>query len=56
MHVNVQYHFTQEKLKMGVISLNYCSTEHIVVNVLIRALARDRHVKFMTAIGLKIFG
>jgi hypothetical protein len=55
-HIDVQYHFIREKLEMGVIALKYCPTEHMVADVLTKALARDRHQRLAMAFGLKDFG
>ena len=55
-HIDVQYHFIQEKLETGVIELKYCQSEHIVADVLTKALARDRHQRLVMAFGLKGFG
>ena len=55
-HIDVQYHFIREKLKTGVIELKYCPTEHMVVDVLTKALARDRHQRLMMPFGVKGFG
>ena len=38
------------------IMMNYCPTEHMVADVLTKALAKDRHHKLMMAFGLKDFG
>ena len=37
-HIDVQYHFIQEKLEIGVIRLDYCPTEHMLADVLTRGL------------------
>ena len=42
-HIDMQYHFIREKLESGVIELKYCPTEHMVADVLTKALSRDRH-------------
>jgi hypothetical protein len=55
-HIDVQYHFIREKLEMKVIELKYCPTEHMVADVLTKALARDRHQRLVEAFGLKGFG
>ena len=43
-------------LETGVIELKYCPTEHMVADVLSKALARDRHQRLMMAFGVKGFG
>lgn len=52
----MQYHFIREKLEMMVIELKYCPTEHMVADVLTKALARDRHQRLVAAFGLDGFG
>ena len=41
---------------MKVIEFKYCPTEHMVADVLTKALARDRHERLMEAFGLQGFG
>ena len=55
-HIVVQYHFIQEKLESGVIELKYCPMDHIVEDVLTKALRRDRHQTLVMVFGLKNFG
>ena len=54
-HIDVQYHFILEKLEMMVIELKYCP-EHMVADVLKKALARDRHQRLVVTFGLEGFG
>ena len=39
-HIDVEYHFIREKLKMRVIEFKHSPTEHKLTNVLLKALAR----------------
>jgi hypothetical protein len=52
-HIDVQHHFIREKLESGEISLKYCPTEDMVADVLTKALARERHQRLTTAMGLR---
>jgi hypothetical protein len=49
----MQHHFVQERVKNGEISFEYCSTEDMVVDVITKALSKERHNKLITMFGLK---
>jgi hypothetical protein len=52
-HIDVQHHFIREKIEDGVIELRYCPTEHMVADVLTKALGRVRHVMLSKAMRLE---
>jgi kynurenine formamidase len=52
-HIDVQHHFICEKLESGEINLEYCPTEDMVVDVLTKALAKDRHQQLAKEMGLQ---
>jgi hypothetical protein len=37
-HIDVQHHFVRERVENGEVTFKYCSTEDMVVDVLIEAL------------------
>ena len=43
MHIDVQHHFIREKIEEEEIYLVYCPTEHMVADVLTKALGKERH-------------
>lgn len=52
-HIDVQHHFIREKIEDEVIELLYCPTEHMVADVLTKALGRERHVMLTKAMRLE---
>ena len=54
-HIDIQYHFIREKLEMEEICLSYCPTEHMIADVLTKALAKDMHHLLSRAMGLEFF-
>ena len=55
-HIEVQHHFVQEKVARGAIILGYCPTQEMLVDVLTRALARERHERLIRKMGIGNFG
>ena len=52
----MQHHFICEKVEDEVIKLMYCATEHMVADVLTKALGKERHEMLRKAMGLRHFG
>ena len=52
-HIDVQHHFICEKVEDGEVSLWYFLKEDMVVDVLTKALAKERHEKLTKAMGLQ---
>ena len=42
-HIDVQHHFIREKIENNIVELEYCTTQYMIVDILIKTLARDRH-------------
>jgi len=53
-HIDVQHHFIREKIEDEIIDLRYCPTEHMVADVLTKALGRDRHQMMCKAMRLEV--
>jgi hypothetical protein len=53
-HIDIQHHFIQEKLESGEIGLKYCPTQDMVVDVLTKALAKERHQNLTRSMGLGV--
>ncbi len=53
-HTDVQHHFVQEQVDNGEVRFEYCPTEHMVANVLTKALSKERHHKLINMLGLEI--
>ena len=51
-HIDVQHHFSREKVEEGVVELSYCSTNKMVADVLTKALPKEKHVWCATKMGL----
>jgi hypothetical protein len=54
-YIDIQHHFIREKLETEEICLSYCPTEHMIADVLTKALAKDRHHSLSRAMGLEVF-
>jgi hypothetical protein len=52
-HIDVQHHFVQERVENGEITFEYCSTEDMVIDVLIKALPKEQYNKLITMFGLE---
>jgi hypothetical protein len=52
----MQHHFVHEKVARGAIILEYCPTKDMLVDVLTKALARERHEKLIWNMGIGDFG
>ncbi len=53
-HIDVQHHFVQKRVENGEVWFEYCPTEHMVVDVLTKALSKERHHKLMNMFRLEI--
>jgi len=53
-HIDIQHHFIREKLESGEIGLKYCPTPDMVVDVLTKALAKERHQNLTRSMGLGV--
>ncbi len=51
-HFDVQNHFVQEKIEDAIIELFYCPTDEMVADVMMKALPRQKHNKFIQELGL----
>jgi KUP system potassium uptake protein len=52
-HIDVQHHFVQERVENDEITFEYCSTEDMVIDVIIKALPKERYNKLITMFGLE---
>jgi len=52
-HINVQHHFVRERVENEEVRFEYCLTEHRVVDVLTKALSKERHHKLINMFGLE---
>jgi hypothetical protein len=51
-HIDIQYHFIREKIEDEVIELQYCPSQHMVADVLTKALPKVRHKLLSEEMGL----
>jgi hypothetical protein len=53
-HTDIQHHFIREKLESGEIGLKYCPNQHMVADVLTKALAKEQHQNLTRSMGLGV--
>jgi len=51
-HIDIRFHFIQERIKRNEIKLQYISTHQMVANILTKALPREAFEKFCEALGV----
>jgi hypothetical protein len=52
-HIDVQHHFVREQVENGEVQFEYCPMEHMVVDVLTKALSKERHHKLINMFELE---
>ncbi len=53
-HIDVQHHFVREWVENGEVRFEYYPTEHMVADVLTKALSKEWHHKLINLFGLEI--
>ena len=53
--IDVQHYFIKDKLENQYICLKYCPTEDMIVDMLTKPLAKDRHQTFKKTMDLGSF-
>jgi len=51
-HIDIRFHFIQERTKRNEIKLQYISTHQMVANILTKALSRKAFKRFREALGV----
>ena len=51
-HIYVIYHWLREKVEKGLLKLKFVPTKDIVADVLMKGLARMKHEKCRTGLGV----
>jgi hypothetical protein len=51
-HIDVQHHFVRERVENGEVRFEYCPMEHMVADVITKALSKERHHKLINRFGL----
>jgi len=54
-HIDIRFHFVREAVQIGLIELQYCSTENMIADILTKPLPAERFVKLRYAIGMSMF-
>jgi hypothetical protein len=54
-HIDVQHHFVLAWVENGEVWFEYCPTEHMVADVLTKALSKEWHHKLINMFRLEIF-
>lgn len=52
-HIDIQYHFSREKVSEGKVDLRYIPTAEQVADGLTKALCKDKFIEFRRALGLE---
>jgi KUP system potassium uptake protein len=52
-HIDVQHHFVRQRVENGEVRFEYCPMEHMVADVLTKALSKERHHKLINMFGLE---
>ena len=52
-HIDVRHHYLREKVEAGEIETEYVPTGEQVADVLTKGLAREKHEKFTSAMGIR---
>jgi hypothetical protein len=55
-HIDIKYNFIKETLNEGKVRLEYCPSEHMVADVLTKALPAAKHNAFTHEMGIKFSG
>jgi methyl coenzyme M reductase subunit D len=53
-HIHVKYHYLRQQVEIGEIQLVQCKTNDMTADILTKALPRDKHEIFSTAMGLDV--
>ena len=53
-HIDIKFHFLREKVASAVIALEFKPTEEIFADGFIKALPRDKHIKFIKGLGMAV--
>jgi len=51
--IDVQHHFVREQVENEEVRFEYCPTEHMVLDVLTKALSKEQHHKLINMFGLE---
>jgi hypothetical protein len=53
-HIDVQHHFVRKRIENEKVWFEYCPMEHMVADVLTKALSKEQHHKLINMFGLEI--
>ena len=54
-HIDIKYHYVQDKIAQGDGVLEYCKTQEMLADVLTKALPKDQFVKLRSLMGMRMF-
>jgi hypothetical protein len=52
-HIDIQHHFIRQCLEDGKIELEYCPTEDMIADIMMKALSKEKHQRFMSMMGMQ---
>ena len=53
-HIEIKYHYVRETILDGYVTLEYCSTEQMIADLLTKPLTRDQFETLQNLIGLEL--
>jgi hypothetical protein len=53
-HIETQHHYIQEIVAKGEVSVIYCATKNMVVDIMTKSLPKLKHVKFTTNLRINL--
>ena len=52
-HIDIKYHFIQDKISNGEIIIQYCDTNEMIADIFTKPLAKDKFNKLRALMGMR---
>jgi hypothetical protein len=53
-HIDIHHHFIREMVESERIQIEFCGTNSMIVDILTKGLAKDKHERFVVDLGLSL--